>query len=402
MSLRYVKILTMLIFFASLAMYCFRLGQIQSLVWDEEYHVLAAQSYSQSDRTAYLNRNNPPLGKELIALSMKILGDNFFAYRLPSALAAAGVAALLFFLGTRLASRWIGGLLAAGLWLSSTLAYVHARLATLDMMTTFFFIASLAAFLPVLWPSPPAGSSTTKAPSSRDLSALYLACFLAALGANVKVLCYLLFPLLLLGLVLARQRWPLKSSLAHLFFATLIFSLLGLILSYGLLGFSPGEIPGELKKMVFLQSKPHREYLSLSPWYEWFLLQASHWYPSQLRDSGDRIYVWCSNNPVLWVAGSFGVVFLFIFGRKQPYYTVLAAAIPLQIAFWAVFKKQTILYYGLPMEPIFCLCAMLALYELSRKLGKDRIFFNSWAAVLLAASGYYIFQSWAAMQGVIR
>ncbi|HEX5034415.1 MAG TPA: glycosyltransferase family 39 protein, partial [bacterium] len=156
--------------------YLFRLGFPPIQVWDEAYHVPAAQSYLTGVKSSYRNPGNPPLGKELIAASIKTFGDRNWAHRLPSALSAAALGAVLFLAATYLGA-WEWGILAVLLWLASPLAYLHARLAMLDMPTAFFYTAGLAAFLPVL--KHPAASGRKRY--------IVLACALAALGTTVKV-----------------------------------------------------------------------------------------------------------------------------------------------------------------------------------------------------------------------
>lgn len=398
MAPRSVKFLTILLFFISLIFYLQKLAQPSLLIWDERHHVPAAQSYLTQSRAMYSNLRNPPLGKEFIAASISLLGRDFFAYRLPSAIAASVLCALLFYFGIQLSGKNAGGILAAGLWLTSTLAYLHARLAMLDMITSLFFTAGLLAFLQIFKQVP--ASRTTEASSSKILW-LYLACFTVAWGGTVKVLVYFLFPLFFLGLVLHRKSWNLRDSLPNLFFAALVFSLMALIFSYGILGYQPLEIPGELWRMYRIQSEPHRDYESLSTWYEWFIFRGSHWYSAPFGDTGHRLALWCANNPVLWAPGTLSVLGLLYFGWKKRNLTelLMAAAIPLQIIFWVVFKSQTILYYGLPMEPIFCLTIPIVLSELSKKVAKPGTFFNVWTAALLTASLLYFLKHFAVLQG---
>lgn len=393
-----VKFLTILIFFGALALFSYSLGHVKALVWDEQYHVVASQYFLVRNSQAYFNPNNPPLGKILIALSRFLLGDTFFAYRFPSALSGAGVAALLAWFGARCSKSLMGGLLASALWLTSTLAYIHARLAMLDMMTTFFFLASFAAFSMVL--QNPLSESEKNEASGKKLLWLYIACFLAAWGGAIKVLCYLLFPLFLLGLVLIRKQWPLRKALPHLIYATLVFSSMALIFSYSFLGASVQDIPQKLKEMYILQSSLHRDHANLSFWYEWFLFQGSHWYGSQALAQGLHIYVWCTNNPILWISGALSLIYLSLCSRNKPLEILVVASVFIQILFWAFFKKQTILYYALPIEPFFCIAIVLTLSELAHRLKKGRAFFLTWSWVLVLASSLFFIKNWSAMQGM--
>jgi dolichyl-phosphate-mannose-protein mannosyltransferase len=390
MQKKNVIFLTILIFLGSLPIYLYGLDKPAIRVWDEQTHILAAQSYFFHRKDLYRNPRNPPLGKELMAISVHILGESFFAYRLPSAVAAAGLTALIFFTGTWLMGSVGGGLLGSWLWVSSTMAYLHGRLATLDMMATFFFFAGLAAFLPALHPN-----------SRHRGQWLGLACLLAALGGAVKVLAYLLFPLFLLGLWEIRGVWPLKRSLPQLLIWGLLSTLAVLITSYGLLGYAPQEIPTQIANIYHLQSQLHPSYSGLSPWYDWFIFRGNLWYGSELAETGHRFTASCQNNPVLWIAGTLACLWLLIknFWKRDAVAGVIAWAIPLQILFWSIFKKQTILSYGLPMEPIFCLATAMGINELASHAKNPRWAQALWIFCLGTASTLYFWSAWQQVKG---
>ncbi|MDL1872104.1 phospholipid carrier-dependent glycosyltransferase [Deltaproteobacteria bacterium PRO3] len=382
-----VIFLTILIFIGLSLVYTLRLDRPEVLVWDEQYHVAAAQSYRTGYKPAYLNRRNPPLGKELIALSARLFGKNYFAYRLPSALSAAALGALLFWTAAWLTRRWEGGLLALLFWLSSTLAFLHARLAMLDMAATLFFFAGLAAFLPVL-----------KDPGGRHPARwIHLACLSAALGGAVKPIGYLLLPLFFLGLVAVRDAYPLRRSLPQLLAAALWTIVVTLVACYGVLGFAPAEIVTEIRRIFALQGFLHKDHPGLSSWHEWFLGRGELWYLSQPGPEGRRFAALCVQNPVLFGLGAFSGLGLAIRAalRKDPVDVFLAAAVPAQLLFWAIFKEQTILSYALPMVPVFCLNIAYALSLAVRPTAYYRV----WALCLGTASGIFFYKAFPEVWG---
>ncbi len=355
------------------------------MIWDETYHEPAAQSYLTGEKREYRNRRNPPLGKELIALSIQVLGESHFAYRLPSALAAAAIGALLFLTGLWLSSRWEAGMLALLLWLSSTLALLHARLAMLDMLTALFFFAGLAAFLPAM------------RRTGRKNIWLHLACLFAALGGMVKTIDFLLFPIFFLGLIAARSQWPLRRSLPQLLGATLWTLALSFLLSYGLLGYQVREIPREFRYMFLLQSYQHADFPGLSPWYAWFLGKGELWYRSKPGPDGWSFAALCIQNPILFTGGALASLVLLIraLRKKQAIDWVLGVAVPAQLLFWLALKGQTIVTYALPMVPIFCLNTAYAL-----SLGLQRpLHYRLWGACLAAASLLFFWQLFPAVLG---
>lgn len=382
-----VIILTVIIFAVLSAIYTLRLNQPETLVWDEQYHVPAAQSYRIGEKQFYLNRRNPPLGKEAIALSIHFLGNTHIAHRLPSALAAAALGALLFLTATCLVGYWEGGLLALLLWLSSTLALLHARLAMLDMMTSLFFFAAVAAFLPVL----------RKPSTSQAARWLHLACLLAAIAGAVKAIGFLLFPLFFLGLIASRKNYPLRSSLPSLFFATFWTIPLVLMLSYGALGIFPLEIPNEFRRMFALQEFHHKDFNGLSSWYQWFIGQGELWYLSKPGPEGRRFAALCIQNPILFGLGSIAEFFLIFRAilRRLALEIFLGLLIPAQIVFWILFKDQTILSYALPMVPVFCLIVPYTLSLYAKKMPHYRL----WAICIATASSVFFWKAFPEILG---
>ena len=117
----------------------------RALVFDETYYVNAARRilgwtvaagspYADSPAGIDPNSEHPPLGKVLIAASMRAFGDNPLGWRFPS-LVAGLVVVLAVYLLVRSTGRgpWLA-VYAAGVVMLDNLLLVHSRIATLDVL----------------------------------------------------------------------------------------------------------------------------------------------------------------------------------------------------------------------------------------------------------------------------
>jgi 4-amino-4-deoxy-L-arabinose transferase len=87
----------------------------------------------------------PVMGYWINAAALEILGENAFAVRLPSAV-AAGLTALLVLIFTARYANGRSGYLSAGIFLSTLLVLGVGTFALLDMFLTFFLTGALASF----------------------------------------------------------------------------------------------------------------------------------------------------------------------------------------------------------------------------------------------------------------
>ncbi len=88
----------------------------------------------------------PPLGHWLNALSIKLLGENAFAVRLPGALSAALSALMLAMLIRRFTGETSAALLAASVFLTCLEIFAIGTFCVLDSIFSLFLTASIASF----------------------------------------------------------------------------------------------------------------------------------------------------------------------------------------------------------------------------------------------------------------
>ena len=120
-----------------------------SLIFDEQYYVNVARNilgiphpgiYDYVQFGIDPNPEHPPLAKLMIALSMRVLGDNAWGWRIPSVL-FGWLAILLFYLLIKKASKNPAlALVSAFLFSFDNLIFVHSRIATLDIFLLAFIL----------------------------------------------------------------------------------------------------------------------------------------------------------------------------------------------------------------------------------------------------------------------
>lgn len=130
----------------------------EAVIFDETYYVNAARvilgldvpegkPYSDAQAGLDPNTEHMPLGKLLIAGSMRVFGDNALGWRLPSVALGTLAVAVLYLLVRRLSGRpWLA-LFAAFIFSFDNLAFVHSRIATLDIPMVALMLLAIYAYV---------------------------------------------------------------------------------------------------------------------------------------------------------------------------------------------------------------------------------------------------------------
>lgn len=135
----------------SLALRLFNLGTPKGFVFDEVYYVDGARDYlahgvevSGNDPEFVVH---PPVGKWLIALGIKLFGDNEFGWRFMGALLGSAMIVLIALIANRLFRNSYLTVAASALMAMDGLALVHSRTALLDIYLSFFVLLATYFFL---------------------------------------------------------------------------------------------------------------------------------------------------------------------------------------------------------------------------------------------------------------
>jgi dolichyl-phosphate-mannose--protein O-mannosyl transferase len=121
----------------ALVLYGYQLHFPPSQYYDEVYHVKNARAlFTDID---YLD-THPPLGKELIAISIISFGDTSWVWRLPSVLFGVGVVLLLYLITVSLLEKRLVGVFVCFLCLCDGLMFTTARIALLNSNCAFFIL----------------------------------------------------------------------------------------------------------------------------------------------------------------------------------------------------------------------------------------------------------------------
>lgn len=127
-----------------------------ALIFDEQYYVNAARvilgihptgTYASAALFHDPNAEHPPLAKLLIALSMKVLGDNAWGWRIfPIIFGSLGLLAMYWLVRSAKGNRWLA-LGAASLFAVDNLMLIQGRIALLDIFTVTFMLVATSLYL---------------------------------------------------------------------------------------------------------------------------------------------------------------------------------------------------------------------------------------------------------------
>ncbi len=354
-----IWLLLLLILLISFALRIWHLGRINEFIFDEVYFVNFAKNYLNG--TAFFDIH-PPLGKLILALGIKIFGDNPIGWRIMPAIFGTLLILVGYLTGKEIGGKVTGIFTAAILSLDGMLL-VYSRIGLIDIFLVCFIMLSFYSFL--------------KFSNTNKLVYIILASIFLGLGASVKYIGALIF--LVFILIAFLKKVPLKQN----FWKYLIFIILVPLVIY--LGFFLFNFHNKdfFQKVVewHIQSFNYNLYLTDShpygsKWWGWFLLLRPIWLYYK-DNNGKLIGVDGIGNPLIW--WSFAVVLpLLIWDsiKKRQIPLMILAGFLVFWLFWAPVKRVLFLYHALPSFTFLVLGLALYLNDVWRKP-----FWRTWVLV---------------------
>jgi dolichyl-phosphate-mannose--protein O-mannosyl transferase len=328
------------------------LGRPSELVFDEVYYVDGARDYLahgvELDKGTAEFIVHPPVGKWLIALGIKVFGDNPFGWRFTAALIGTISILLVYLIAKQLFKTEFIGLVATALMALDGLHLVMSRTALLDIFLSFFILLAFYLLMKekLWWAGVVFGLAL-----GTKWSAIYV---LVAAG---------------IYLLIARRRYLLTPiQFGVLPFALYITSWFGWFLSSE--GWSRNSSSNPLASLF----NYHREILNFhtglttdhsyqaSAW-NWLILgrPTSFFYddPKSCGAESCSQEVLAMGTPILWWAGLIAIfvaIGYFIYRREKSNGLILLFLLSSYLPWLAFPERTTFFFYAIAFQPFLILC----------------------------------------------
>jgi dolichyl-phosphate-mannose-protein mannosyltransferase len=397
-----------LIALSSFFLRLFNLASIKTPIFDEVYYVDGARDYLKYgvEVTGVDSEFivHPPVGKWMIALGIKIFGDNPLGWRFMTALVGSLMILIIALIAHRLFYSPILTALAAGLMAIDGLALVHSRTALLDNFLAFFILCATYLFVirRYWWSGLFLGLAL-----ATKWSALY---FIVIFGAIALYRAFTHHT----GRDLIRPSLSRIASFGALPIAVYITSWWGWFASSR--GWDRNYSNNPLTSFIYYHQEMLNFHTGLSekhpyqanPW-SWMVMgrPTSFFYetPSSCGAEACSQEVLALGTPLLWWAGTIAVAVVIGFWIRallhrsiDPAQTIIVAGISAGYLPWFFFQQRTVFnFYAIVFEPFLILalvyCARLFLTSQRRKSDRAYHFsqFVLFSLFALLAANFFFF-----------
>ncbi|MFC1627302.1 phospholipid carrier-dependent glycosyltransferase [Patescibacteria group bacterium] len=376
------KLLFLLLIF-SFFIRVFRISVPQRYIFDEVYHVVAVKAIAKNNPDAYnpyakspekdtaYDWLHPPLAKLIQASSVKLLGENSFAWRLPSAIFGTLSIFALYYLALTITKNPNLALLAATLFSLDNLQLTMSRIVMNDIFLTTFIIFALTFFYKVI----------DRVRPCQSRKHLLLTGLFTGLSLATKHSAVLLFPIfsiflmpIFFKLIKTKKYSQLAKQLFRLFISLVILPLYIYLLSY-LQMFLQGK---DFKDLFNLHKQIYNYQTNLtathdyqsSAW-QWPLLIRPVWFHVDYRpDTVANTYN--LGNPAIFWGGLIVIVYSLLKKPKQLFPLISYFLLFLPFAFS---PRIMFFHHYLPALPLFCLILAQTIYK-HKKLVRPYLLFT--------------------------
>ena len=370
----------------------------EKLYFDEVHYVPAArQMLAPVTSAPLLNPMHPPLGKQLIALSIRSFGDTPLGWRYPSVLFGAITIVAMYLCGLALFARQEPAVVTALLTFLNQMVFAQSRIAMLDIFALAFGLLAMAAFIhgfrkprPQLWFA------------------------LAGLASGFSIACKWsgLFVLAVCMVIVAVIRlmqgwrtrfadgdaddwyepdlWPGFRSYHFVACFLLLPAIIYLATFVPLYGWSLPDILAAQRRIFSDNSTTAiADHPYMSAWPSWPLLVRPVWYLfEKAGDDRFQAIIFLGNPLILWPALPALAVCLrdWVMARRLEAFLILAFYLGPWLA-WALLPRTlSFLYYYLPSATV----ASLALVYALTRGGGARGRWMLWMSVAIACVGFIV------------
>ena len=357
----------------SLALRLVNLGTPKGFVFDEVYYVDGARDYLAygvevtADAPEFVV--HPPVGKWLIAIGIKIFGDNEFGWRFSGAILGTAMIVLIALIAQRLFRNSFLTIAASFLVAADGLALVHSRTALLDIFLSFFILLATYLFL-MRWHWW-AGVALGLAISTKWSALYYLALF-AIVAIYRTFTHYTGKDLIRPTLKTATQYSIVPISIYLASWTGWFVSSLGWARDYSE-NVATSFIHYHSQMLGFHTGLVEKHSYQANPW-SWLIMgrPTSFFYESPSNCGADQCSqeVLALGTPILWWVGAVAIAVVigfwiksFATKRYEPPLNVIVLGIAAGYLPWFFFQKRTVFsFYAIVFEPFLILAIVYCVY----------------------------------------
>lgn len=375
-----------------------------SMYFDEIYHARTAYEYINGLQT--YETTHPPLGKELIALGIRIFGMNPFGWRIIGTLFGILMLPAIYVFAKRLTKDTALAALACVLLAFDFMHFTQSRIATIDVYITFFVI--LMYFFMYEYTSLSFYDTSLR----KTFLPLGLCGLCMGLGIASKwtgIYAGMGLALLFFATLVVRKReynavfrttsdrkkskkpkklvpsdFHGKTGRTILFCIVFFVAVPAFIYLLSYLPVKDGTGNGLLTRLIDSQKYMFRYHSNLvsehpyaSRWYEWPIIKKPVWYYSRVlsgawNEGGFREGISAFGNPLVWWVGilaSLNMLRLALF-KKDRNAIFLLVGYCAQYLPWSLISRDTFMYHYFPSVPFIVLMIVYSLTALKSRLSR--------------------------------